>query len=90
VEGRFEIKIHAAAGERSGSVVIRQSNTLAGGFTSATTRNHKSRAAVIGIIIAAAAGGGIAVGLRGGSKSPSALPPTVGVSLGTITVGGPR
>ena len=88
VEGRFSIKITADSGTQTGSIVVQQVNVA-----SVAADKPKSHAA-LWILIAAGAGGAIAAGTLAGKKSssPAAVPPTptVTISTGTLTVGGPR
>ncbi len=83
IEGRFSIVVAASQGNKTGSILVGQSNTLAG----AAAKGGKKK----WIIIAAIAGGaGAALALgRGGSSSSPQSTPTV-LSPGAIVVGGPR
>jgi len=89
-EGRFNIKISASLGDRQGSIVIAQTNTLAGGEP---TASHSNKKLLIILLIAAAAGGGAAVALHGGGKSSTPSTPTappIVLSVGGVTVAGPQ
>jgi hypothetical protein len=92
VEGRFVIAVEASKDGLTGRTVIPQSNTLAGGREEpgASGGNRK-----LWIGILALAGGGAAVGMAatrgGGSGSGSAAVATgTSLSVGSVTVGGPR
>jgi len=91
IEGRFNIKITADSGTQTGSLVVEQINVA-----SLPADKPKSHAG-LWIAIAAGAGGAIAAGVLagggkgssgGGSSAPPA--PTVTISTGTLTVGGPH
>lgn len=92
VEGRFVIVVEASKDGLTGRTVIPQSNTLAGGREEpgASGGNRK-----LWIGILAVAGGGAAVGMaamRGGGSSGGSTPVAAGTSLsvGSVTIGGPR
>jgi len=88
-EGRFNIKVTATAGNRTGSAVIAQSNVRGTGGASMTSGRSgwwkvlavAGGAAAAGIVVAAASGNGAA--------APAATTP-VTITTGPITVGGPR
>jgi hypothetical protein len=82
-EGRFNIKVTATHEGKEGSIVIAQTNTLAGSASS----SHKKLFIMLAIV-AAGAGVGIALGLRGSKTSTPPPVPTV-LTSGGITVGGP-
>jgi len=89
-EGRFNIKISAALGARQGSIVIAQTNTLAGGEQAAS---HSNKKLLIILLIAGAAGGGAAAALHGGGKSSgpaTTTPPPIVLSVGGVTVAAPQ
>lgn len=84
-EGRFNIKVTASQGNREGSAVIAQTNTLAG-----VAESKHSKKALIFLILAAGAGGGAAAALHGGKSAPVVAPPTpITLSVGGISVGPP-
>jgi hypothetical protein len=93
-EGRFVIQVNARLGDRVGMTRISQlnsSNTFASGAPVDKGRSKILR--VLGI----AGGGAITVGLimlsRGGGgndSSPTSNSPTITLSPGSVTVGGPR
>ncbi len=90
-QGRFNIKVTAVEGSRTGSIVIAQSN-VSGSASSAARNGGKSNwwkwAAVLG---GAAIAGGVVAGTRGDDTTAAAAGPrVVTVTPGVITVGGPR
>lgn len=92
VEGRYVIVVEASKDGLKGRTVIPQSNTLAGGREEpgASGGNRK-----LWIGILAVAGGGAAVGMaamRGGGSGNGSSPVAGGTSLsvGSVTIGGPR
>lgn len=91
-EGRFEIRVTASAGGRTGSGVVAQSNTLAGGMGfEPGGGSHKKTYILLGMLGGAAAG--IILGVTHGGGTPTAVvvpPVPTTVSIGSITVGGPR
>jgi len=87
--GRFNIKITADSGSLSGTAVVSEINVAE--LPSDRQKSRKS----LWILLAAGAGGGVAAAVLagGGSSTPAAPPPpapSVTVTPGTITVGGPR
>jgi hypothetical protein len=97
--GPMQVRVSASYAGRTASAIINQTNALSGASTAGTgigggAGGGLSLATKI-IIIAAIAGGaaaaGIVVGTHGGSSSPSTPSiPTVTISPGTPTVGGPQ
>lgn len=92
--GRFNIKVTAVAGGKSGSVVIAQSNIQGANGSSTTTAGKSNNgwwkwAAVIG---GAAIAGGVVAATRNGDPATvtSAASKTVTITPGVITVGVPR
>jgi hypothetical protein len=92
VEGAFAIIVNASKDGSVGRAEVRESNTLAGGAITPGGGGHKKLMIVIGVL--ASAGGGAAVAaMRGGSKSggsTGAVATPTALSIGTVTVGGPR
>lgn len=91
LEGRFNVKITADSGAFSGMIVVSQTNVAE--FASEKPKSKKG----LWILLAVGAGAGAAAGIAlggGGSSSSSpgggSVPPSVTVSVGTVTVGGPR
>ena len=91
-EGRFNIKITASYEGMQGSVVISQSNTLAGGTSMAPRRGNGKKILLLTSLGGAAAGGVAVATGRGGSPKSAAAAPTPGTTLsaGAVTIGGPR
>lgn len=91
-EGRFNIRIDATQGAREGHTVISQSNTLAGGVSvPGKTGGSNKKLLLIVLIGGAAAGGAFAAAHGGGHSSASATPPApTSLTIGPISVGGPR
>ena len=90
VEGRFQIRVIASLGGKTGTVAITQSNTLAGGAVVPGQRGG-GKAKWLLLLAAGGATGGI-LAAKSGSKSTPPPPgpvPTI-LSTGTVTVGGPR
>ena len=91
-EGRFAIHVMVSHPDgRTGSADIIQTNTRAGGIGAKDSRGGASR--YILMAIGGAASLGLSLALRGGdhgSNSSSATPTATSVTVGGITVGGPR
>lgn len=93
IEGRLNINVTATAGERKASIVVPQSNTLAGGIGTEAGRSFPrwllglgvTGGATTALIVARRGSGG------GGSSTPtpSAPVPTT-ITIGSVSVGGPR
>jgi len=89
VEGRFQIRVIASLGGKTGTVAITQSNTLAGGAVVPGKRGGGKKWLLL--LVAGGATGGILAAKSGskGTPGPAGPPPTI-LSTGTVTVGGPR
>ncbi len=86
--GRFNIKVTASQGKRTGSVIVAQSNAV-GANGAQAGKSRKALWVVLGLAAAGAVGGGIAATRNGNDKStPTTVPITI--SPGTVTVAGPR
>jgi hypothetical protein len=85
--GRFNIKVSATAGSKTGSAVIAQSNVENG--SSASSSNRKWWI-VLGVAGAAAAGGIAAAASGSSSTAATAAKVPISISSGAITVGAPR
>ena len=81
-EGRFAIAVAANYQGKQGSAVVGQSNTLA----ASSGRSNKKLWIIVGVIGGGAAGAVLAT--RSGSSSSAPVPTSI--SVGTVTVGGPR
>jgi len=96
VEGQFAISVTVSKDGSTGHAQIRESNTLAGGQMAKAGGGGHGTALKI-ILAAASVGGGVAALLargggssnNGGSTGGTAATPT-NLSIGTVTVGGPR
>lgn len=88
-EGRYNIKVSATSPGRNGSLLISQSNTLAGGAVSTQTKHSHTKMILI-LLAAGAAGGGIFAATQHGGGSSTPAPITTTLSAGPVTVGGPR
>ena len=92
-EGRFNIKVSAAMDGKTGSAIISQSNTLAGGVVGVgmdkSGMSGKTKL-LIAILIGGGAGGGVYAATRGGGSAGPSGPIPTSLSAGAVTVGGPR
>ena len=90
-EGRFVIKVDASKDGRQGNIVIAQVNTTAGGRVdkSSSSGGHKK---LVGIL--AAIGGGVAIGVAsmssGDNGKTAAAPAGTSISVGGVSIGGPK
>ncbi len=91
-EGRFNIKVSAAMAGKSGSTIISQSNTLAGGVVGVEKHgmSGKTKALIVALIAGGAGGGAYAATRGGGGSAAAAGPVPTSLSAGAVTVGGPR
>lgn len=86
-EGRFNIKVTATAGAKSGSVVVAQSNvrgTAAAGAGSRSWWKPVAAVAAVAVVIA------VVAATRGDDSSTAASSTAVTITPGAITVSGPR
>lgn len=81
--GRFNIKVTAREGKRTASLVIAQSNTVAG-----TEKQARSRK-VLWTVVALAAVGGVAGGIAG-TRGDSKTTVPISITPGAVTVAGPK
>jgi hypothetical protein len=88
-EGRFNMKVTASFQGATTSAVVSQSNTRAGGQLFERNGGGNSKLFVILGLVGGAAAGGIFAATRGSGGGGPAVPPTT-LSIGTVTVGGPR
>jgi hypothetical protein len=88
-EGRFNIKVTATYQGATTSAVVSQSNTRAGGQLFERNGGGNGKLFAILGLVGGAAAGGIYAATRGGGGGGPAVPPTT-LSIGTVTVGGPR
>ena len=90
-EGRFNIKVTATSGSKSGTAIIAQSNVSGpGAAMSGTTKSRKGLWTAIGVIGAGAVIGGVVAATRGDDSPTAAGKIPISVSAGAITVAGPR
>ena len=90
-EGRFQIQVSAAAGEKSATTVINKSNALPSGAVNKVNGKKSNKGKIIALIVVAAVIGGIAAA-AGGDEETAATTATPGTSItpGVISVGNPR
>lgn len=98
-EGKFNIRVIATSQERTGSVVVSQTNTLAGGIENTPTNSPTAsggggmnKKALLWTLISAGATAGILIATSSGGNSSTVISGggPVSLSVGTVTVGGPR
>lgn len=94
-EGRLNIKVTATMGANSASAVIAQTNVRTGAASGPSTTSPKSNRSgwwkVAAVVGGGALVGGIVAATRNGSETTAATAPrVVTISVGAITVGGPR
>jgi hypothetical protein len=88
--GRFNIKVTATTGKKTGTAIIAQSNAVNGSGATATGKKSRKWLWVVAVAVAAAVVGGI-VATRDDDDAASAAPNTsVTISPGPVTVGNPR
>jgi hypothetical protein len=90
-EGRFNIKVTASKGTKTGSAVISQSNVSGPGPAMSGGKSRKGLWTFVGIAGGAAVAGGIVAATRGNGGTTGAagrVPITIGA--GPVTVAGPR
>jgi hypothetical protein len=85
--GRFNIKVTASSGTKTGSLIIGQSNIVGSG--SQAKRGGKTLWIVLAVAAVAGIAGGVAA-TRGDDSSSTVTTIPVTVTAGAITVGGPR
>jgi hypothetical protein len=96
VEGRFNLSVKAVKGSRQGSATLSQSNTLAGGIypseRAGSAKSSSKKWWVLGLVGGGATAGVLAATKGGSSNTPAvvAARPATSVSVGGVTVGGPR
>lgn len=87
-EGRFNIKVTATAGARTGQAIIAQSNVRGTGPAGSSARRRWLVPVVVlaGVAIA----GGAVAATRGGNGTTAATTVPVTITPGAVTVAGPR
>jgi hypothetical protein len=89
-EGRFNIKVTATSGTKTGTAIISQSNVSGPGPSmSGGTKSRRGLWIGLGVAAAGAVAAGVAVA-AGGSDSPTSGKVPVSVTAGPVTVAGPR
>ena len=88
-EGRYNIKVTATEGKKTGTAIIAQTNTMTGSETS-RSRSHKTLYIVLGVVAVGAIAGGVAASHRGGGEATVTPTNPVTISPGPVTVGAPR
>jgi hypothetical protein len=87
--GRFNIKVTATTGKKSGTAVIAQSNVQNGGAGAQARKSRKGLWIALGVIAVAAIVGGVVA--AGGDDDEATTPTTpVTITPGPVTVGNPR
>lgn len=90
-EGRFNIKVTASQGNRTGSTVIAQSNTNNGSADRGSRSSRRGLWIVLGVVAAGALAGGIYAATRGnGDSAATAVTNPITITPGPVTVAGPR
>lgn len=89
-EGRFNIKVTATQGNKTGTAIIAQSNTLSGGNGRSARGSRKALWVVLGLAAVGGIAGGVAAtrGNGNGTTTPVAVPVTI--TPGPVSVGTPR
>jgi hypothetical protein len=88
--GRFNIKVTATTGTKTGTAVIAQSNTLNGVGGSQARKSRRNLWIAIGVIAAAAIVGGVVAASGDDDDSPAAATNPISITPGPVTVGNPR
>lgn len=89
-EGRFQIQVAAAHGDRTATATITQSNVLPTGGVNRAAGKKRFGAGKIIAVVAVAAIVGIIAGTRGDDEAPRAPVPGTTITPGTVSVGTPR
>lgn len=88
--GRFNIKVTATTGKKTGTAVIAQSNAVNGG-SGQSTKSRRNLWIAIGVIAVAAIVGGAVAASGGDDDSPAAAGTNpITITPGPVTVGNPR
>jgi hypothetical protein len=89
--GRFNIKVTATEGARTGSVVVAQTNARRTGTGGRATAGSSWKWKIIGLVATGAVVGGIYAAKRnGGTVAATSTTTPVTVTVGSVTVAGPR
>ncbi len=87
--GRFDLKVSAKLGDRTGGAVIHQATGIGTPATDERRRAGKLGGKKLALIVGAAAAAGVAILLVTRGSSSSATPPTITLTPGTPTFGSP-
>jgi hypothetical protein len=87
-EGRFNIKVTATSGAKTGSMIVAQSNVRGTGASAASGSRKwwKPVAVLLGVAVV----GGVVAGTRGGNDTTTTATVPVTITPGAVSVGGPR
>ena len=96
--GAMQIRVAASYAGRTASIVVNQSNVLSGASSGGSGigggagggMSFSTKLLIIVAIAGAGAAAGLVVGKRGSSPSPGAIIPTITITPGVVTVGGPQ
>ena len=94
----MQIRVAASYAGRTASIVVNQSNVLSGASSGGSGigggagggMSFSTKLLIIVAIAGAGAAAGLVVGKRGSSPSPGAIIPTITITPGVVTVGGPQ
>lgn len=86
-EGRFRVRVVARYRGKTGTMLLTQSNTAAGGTS--ISEQKRSKAPLWLALIGGGVTAGVLAATRHGSSAPAAVPATT-LSTAGLTVGGPR
>lgn len=90
-EGRFNIKVTATSGTKTGTAIIAQSNVSGpGAAMSGGAKSRRNLWIGLGVAAAGAVAAGVAVAAGGGDSTSTAGKVPVSVTAGPVTVAGPR
>ena len=95
MNGKFQVKVTAVMGTKSGMAMVNQSNANgssgAASPSTAATKPSNNKIKILAILGVAAIAGGIAAAKSGGSSTAATAPPVpVTITSGSVTVAGPR
>lgn len=94
VNGKFQVKVTAVMGTKSGMAMVSQSNangSTGAGSTPQATKSNNNKLKILAIVGVAAIIGGVAAAKSGGSSAAATAPPVpITITSGPVTVAGPR
>jgi hypothetical protein len=88
--GRFNIKVTATTGKKSGTAVIAQSNSQNGTGGAQASKSRKGLWIVLGIVAVAAIVGGAVAASGGDDEAAATTTVPITITPGPVTVGNPR